>query len=377
MRIRPVEEVVPDYTAQGDQIVNDIAKACQSLMGTTDNILALQRKDLPTAEANLRMFWETEEARPLTIDNTKKQWYPLLRQLYKWFPIIDAALFLYPAQKFVANKLGINSSFEGDAAFIGTIIEWITSAVVAMGLGYLLTLAMRALKGKEKNDPKVSSKKRKYAWLLLLVIPAVYIISQLFVAPTDIDGWLVTLVFAIISLALQMVLFYTYEDQLDALAYEKAEKKEDELQKAIESIEKSIESQLRTFASQVGDLRERFMSLQRFIERKSYEHNLGDLDLYIGNLVAFQRIDICPPATASITFSELYHSMPEDNRNKIDQFLIVYGMLRNGADARNEVQAYEHEFGSNRTLELPSLNGREREAQPNAPIDIEDFEIES
>ena len=69
MRIRPVEEVVPDYTTQGDQIVNDIAKACQSLMGTTDNILALQRKDLPTAEANLTMFWETEEAKPLTIDN--------------------------------------------------------------------------------------------------------------------------------------------------------------------------------------------------------------------------------------------------------------------------------------------------------------------
>ncbi len=385
-KMLPLQETESSITEQSDAVINGIIDATGRLKKTVDDTYTDKVENLPVDEQNLADFRKSKEAKYLDVDNKKKAWYPLLHKAYKYFPFIDAVLFLYPCQTLVANKLNLDSKIDGDYEFVGSTVVWLVAALAAVGLGFLLTNAMRTLRGKELNEETVSynsmgerivSKKKSKAWLLLLVIPGVYIISQIFVDYSSIDGWLVTIAFAIISLAIQIVLYNTYTEQLEAIAYYEAKKKEEALDAIIHQRKLSIENRLNIFRGQAIDLKKRFTVLSRLLSRTHLEHNIGNLDLFIGNMVAFQRIDICPPKVSNITFYELYKQIPHNNQEDVKRFLVVYGMLTNGMDGENSMLGYIRAQKKDFLLAgSSSVNSDMRKQNSNEPIDVEPIEIE-
>lgn len=357
-----------------NNLVNSVKDNTAFLKKKTSDILELKDTTIPKEQYELDCF-RKESAHILDIPESEKTRYKLLRIGYNILPIIDALLLWIPLREIVAKAI----SFSTRTMLIKVLIE-ISVFIVSVLLGYLLNMLVRVSLASQKNryDKRVANapgkkaKKTHWALLTILPIPIAYLVAQIYVG----GSWIATSFLIIVSLTLQIVLYFTYTDQLEADEYYKTKKEAERLEQVVELKEKELEKELGIFHDKVNELMMNFLNLNRIRLEQNLNpaDNLSYRELYIANLVTFGRFAIAPTNMENVTFKSVYGTMIDEDQQFVARFRKVYLLLSNGDTAPNLAEEYEKEqleWAARRQLYAGVLDPSSSNSNEKEPVDVD------
>ena len=356
-----------------NKLVNSVKDNTAFLKKKTSDILKLKVKTIPKEQYELDCF-RKESAHILDIPESEKTRYKLLRIGYNILPIIDALLLWIPLREIVAKAISVSTR----TMLIKVLIE-IGVFIVSVLLGYLLNMLVRVSLASQKNryDKRVANapgkkaKKTHWALLTILPIPIAYLVAQIYVG----GSWIATGFLIIVSLTLQIVLYFTYTDQLEAEEYYKTKEEAERLEQVVELKEKELEKELGIFHDKVNELMMNFLNLNRIRLEQNLNpaDNLSYRELYIANLVTFGRFAIAP-TNENVTFKSVYGTMIGEDQQFVARFRKVYLLLSNGDTAPNLAEEYEKEqleWAARRQLYAGVLDPSSSNSNEKEPVDVD------
>lgn len=339
-----------------EQLLNSSQEAINDLCQTVDDHYNgmvftgkayIRNESKVAAKQNeLNLFIETaDELYPVEeIDRTQEQKMKNCVRAYKLLPWTDGILAFLAIYPIMTNKLVTETlPFIREALIVA-------GAVISVGMGALLAMVSRlAVAGMNKNDSTI---KKIPAYISVIILPMMYILGG-FVFENG-SGLIYNIVFAIVSFAIQCLIFAHFRNHVEAFAYFK---KIDEVDKQIakrESDERALREELHStisererllnmFNQHYNDFCASFRNLVINYEshKKKFDKEasipLNQIVIMVGNLQVFQeerlplkrRTDGSIATMSSAIFGGTESCFNELQNGAINSLGIIDLMLRN------------------------------------------------
>lgn len=233
---------------QLDSSQDEINRLCQSaddhyngMVSYGKDYIRNERKAVEK-QKELNLFVETaDEMYPVEeIDRSQEKMMKTRIAAYKSLPILDAVLAFFALYPIMTSKLVSETLPLSKGVLIGT------GMAISIVMGVILAMVSRfAVAGINKND---SMKQKAFAFVSVLILPMMYIIGALVFVEGR--GWTYNIVFAIVSLLIQCLIFYHFPNHLAAFDYFKKVKAINEQMAKREKHEQTIRGELQSISNE-------------------------------------------------------------------------------------------------------------------------------
>lgn len=231
-----------------EQLINSsqetINHLCQTVddqyngMVSTGKAYIRNESKVAAKQKELNLFAETvNELYPVaTIDRSQEQKMKNCVRAYKSLPWLDAILAFFAIYPIMTSKLVSETLPFNKEALI------VAGAIISVGMGAILAMVSRlAVAGMSNNDATVN---KILAYISVIILPMMYILGGLeFAEGRD---WTYNIVFAIVSLFIQCLIFAQFKHHVAAFAYFKKMEEVDKQIAKRESDERAIREELQS-----------------------------------------------------------------------------------------------------------------------------------
>lgn len=153
---------------------------------------------------------------------------------YKMLPVIDAILAFFAIYPIMTSKLVSETLPFGEEVLI------VAGALLSVVMGAILAMISRlAVAGMNKNDSTI---KKTFAYISVIILPMMYILGGLVFSEGR--DWTYNIVFAIVSVCIQCLIFTQFSNHAEAFAYFKKIEEIDATREKRENHESAIREEL-------------------------------------------------------------------------------------------------------------------------------------
>lgn len=332
------QEAINDLCQTVDDNYNGMVSTGKAYM-RNERIAAAKQKEL-------NLFVETaDELYPVEeIDRTQEKKMRNCVRAYKLLPWLDGILSFFAIYPIMTSKLVSETLPFSKEVLI------VAGAVISVGMGAILAMVSRlAVAGMSKSDSAI---KKILAFISVIILPMMYILGG-FVFAEGRD-WTYNIVFAIVSLFIQCLIFAQFRNHVAAFAYfkmidevdqhiAKRESNERAIREELQSTINERERLLNVFNQYYNDFCSSFRNLvinyeshkRKFDEEASIP--LNQIVIMVGDLLVFQeeqlplkrRADGSIATMSSAIFGGTESCFNELQNGAISSLGIIDLMLRN------------------------------------------------